>query len=335
LVFLEANMKTALVLAGAVAKGAFEAGVLSVLAEREVPIDIIVATSAGALNAAVYATGVRFGRTRVAGEVLASLWADKADWLHIVSPTLKGIFGLQGASTSRALQKIVRSGMEQVAEGTTGPRGDVQLQLIATTLRGKLHDSKGVPTTTFEHVMGLHGPDFDSAAGRDKVAHTAVASGAFPILFVPVEVEGVGPCVDGGAVNNTPISWAIEAGAERVIVVTGNPLEIPAEPLSGATLLGKEVDIAINERLFRDLLQARRVNKKLEAIDEALTTLPEAERNRTRDAVRLALGWSPLDILEIRPENPLAGDAFSGLHDRTQRLGYLDVGRAAAHRALT
>jgi hypothetical protein len=284
--------------------------------------------------AAVYATGIRFGRTSLAGEVLTSLWADKADWRHIVSPTLKGIFGLQGASTSRALQQIVQRGMEQVAEGATTARSDVKLELITTSLRGKLHESKGVPTTTFEHVMSLRGPDFDSQESRAQVAHASVASGAFPVLFVPVDVEGIGPCVDGGAVNNTPISWGIEAGAERVIVVTGNPLEIPAEPLAGATLLGKEVDIAINERLFRDLLQARRVNKKLEAIDEALAALPEGERNRTRDAVRLALGWSPLDILEIRPEKPLAGDAFSGLHDREQRLDYLEVGRVAARRAL-
>jgi NTE family protein len=326
-------MKTALVLAGAVAKGAFEAGVLSVLAERGVSIDAVVATSAGALNAAVYATGMRFDNVGLAAEVLVALWTDKAEWRQIVSPSLTGILGRRGVSTTDALQRIVAEGMERVAI-PRGAKRDISLQLVTTTLRGKLHEPKGVPATTFEHVMKMTSDDFDDAESRARVAHAAVASGAFPLLFVPVEVDGAGPCVDGGAVNNTPISWAIDAGAERVIVVTGNPLEVPVEPLAGATLLGKEVDIAINERLFRDLLQARRVNQKLRAIDAALEPLPEAQRESTRAAVQRALGWSPLLITEIRPDRPLPGDAFSGLRSRAQRLAYLEAGRDAARRAL-
>lgn len=327
-------MTTALVLAGAVAKGAFEAGVLSVLVERGVAIDAIVATSAGALNAAVFATGVRFGQAKLATEVLTALWADRAEWRHVVSPTLRGILGWQGLSTSSALERIVAQGMERVASAEPHARkSDISLQLVTTTLRGKVHQAKGIATTTFEHVIKLADSDFDSSAARSRVARAAAASGAFPVLYVPVDIPGVGPCVDGGTVNNTPISWALEAGADRVVVVTGNPLELPAEPLAGATLLGKEVDIAINERLFRDLMQARRVNKKLEAVDQALASLPEAERATTRSAVRAALGWSPLEIIEIRPAQPLPGDAFSGLGNRSQRLAYLDAGRQAAARA--
>lgn len=327
-------MTTALVLAGAVAKGAFEAGVLSVLVERGVAIDAIVATSAGALNAAVFATGVRFGNTKLATEVLTALWADKAEWRHVVSPTLRGILGWQGLSTSSALERIVAQGMERVATAApSANKRDVSLQLVTTTLRGKLQRTKDVATTTFEHVIKLASSDFDSSDSRSRVARAAAASGAFPVLYVPVELAGVGPCVDGGTVNNTPISWALEAGADRVVVVTGNPLELPAEPLAGATLLGKEVDIAINERLFRDLMQARRVNKKLEAVDQALASLPEAERAATQSAVRAALGWSPLEIIEIRPAQPLPGDAFSGLGNRSQRLAYLEAGRQAAARA--
>ena len=328
-------MTTALVLAGAVAKGAFEAGVLAVLAERGVTIDAIVATSAGALNAAVFATGVRCGKTQLATEVLAALWADKAEWRHVVSPTLRGMLHWQGLSTSAALERVLVDGMERVASAAPhGVERHISLQLVTTTLRGKLHHSKGVRTTTFEHVIKLVDADFDSSAGRSRVAHAAAASGAFPVLYVPVDIDGVGPCVDGGTVNNTPISWAIEAGAERVLVVTGNPLELPAEPLAGATLFGKEVDIAINERLFRDLMQARRVNKKLEAVDQALEHLPDAERASARAAVRAALGWTPLEIIEIRPAQALPGDAFSGLRDRSLRLAYLEAGRQAAARAL-
>jgi hypothetical protein len=54
--------EAALILAGAVAKGAFHAGAISVLAEREVAVTRIVATSDGALNAAVLAAGIATGR---------------------------------------------------------------------------------------------------------------------------------------------------------------------------------------------------------------------------------------------------------------------------------
>ncbi len=146
-------------------------------------------------------------------------------------------------------------------------------------------------------------------------------------------LEGVGPCVDGGTVNNTPISWALESGVERVIVVTGNPLQIPKEgQLGGAELLGKEVDIAINERLFRDLFQARKVNDKLAQLRATLDDLPLDAGQRAR--VHDVLGWKPLELIEIRPSEPLRGNAFSALANAALRAEYIEIGREAAERAL-
>jgi NTE family protein len=326
-------MDTALVLAGAVAKGAFEAGVLSVLAESSERVGNIVATSAGALNAAVYATGVRFGRERRAVEVLCGLWEEEAEWGRIVDFSLRGVIGGRGLASTDALLDIVEHGMQAVAEGAQ-PVNDVVLRLVTTALRGLVLDPKGIPTTTFEHLLKVESDAFDSVEGRHRVAAAATASAAFPGLFVPVEVEGVGPCIDGGAVNNAPISWAIEEGMERVIVVTGNPLALPPEDdLAWLDLIGKEVDIAINERLFRDLLQARKINEKLSWLDEALAARGLDESARA--AIREGLGWKPLEIIEVRPAEPLAGNAFSALSDGKLRREYLAQGKQAARAALS
>jgi predicted acylesterase/phospholipase RssA len=153
------------------------------------------------------------------------------------------------------------------------------------------------------------------------------------VLYEPVHLPGVGPCVDGGVVNNTPITWAIEGGADRVIVVTGNPAaEGRDHELSGVELLAHEVDIAINERLFRDLLYARSVNDKLKRLEGAFQSqnLNDAQRSEVLKALR----WKPLDIVEIRPTRALPGNAFSGLRDRDVRREYLKIGRESARAAL-
>jgi hypothetical protein len=134
-------------------------------------------------------------------------------------------------------------------------------------------------------------------------------------------------------VNNAPISWAIEEGADRVIVVTGAPSAEPAEgKLAFFDLVGKEVDIAINERLFRDLRQARTINDKLSKLAQELERQGASQEQRS--AALGSLGWKPLEIVEIRPTEPLAGNAFSGLSQPELRREYLNVGRRAAQRAL-
>ncbi len=54
----------AVILAGAVTKGAFEAGALEVIAARGVAVQRIVAASSGAFSAVAYAAGVRARRRR-------------------------------------------------------------------------------------------------------------------------------------------------------------------------------------------------------------------------------------------------------------------------------
>jgi NTE family protein len=174
--------------------------------------------------------------------------------------------------------------------------------------------------------------DFDSDQGRDRIFRTALGSAAFPALFTPVDVPGVGLCVDGGAVNNTPIKHAIKGGAERIIVVTPEPMKIPApEPLGGVNLISQLAELLINERLYRDLHDAGSVNGYLRQLDAlALGGVSPDAIQKVKDV----FGWAPLEVVQIRPPELLDGSVFSAFSSAAQMKGYIEAGREAASRVL-
>lgn len=322
---------TALILAGAVAKGAFEAGVLAMLAEHGIAVARVVGASAGSLNGAVYAAGIRAGKEKDAADRLVQLWRDRADWFDVFKLSLGDLLAGRGAATMQKVMDLLRN----VTSGLTPqPDRHVDLRLVLTALRGTTGKIGSEKATTFEHVAHFSDTDFDSPEGWSRICEAAVASASFPIAFVPREVERVGPCLDGGIVNNTPVKWALEGGGiDRVIVVTPNPKEITAtEPFEGRNLLGHFIDILINERLYRDLREAESVNDRIRRLDD----LVQAGRLSPdgRDAVRGAYSWRPLEIIQIRPAETLAGNAFAGFSDPGMRAEYIEAGIQAAKKAL-
>lgn len=324
--------KTALILASAVAKGAFEAGVLEVLSEHleRIPIVRIVAASAGALNGAVYAAGIRFGSEHLVAARLVELWQHDASWHNVLKVSPLDILQGVGIGTGNRLLPLLLRAVESLP---LVRRRSIQLQLVLTALEGDAGQLGEQPATTFEHVASFRDAQFDSEAGRSEVLQTALGSSAFPLLFAPVELPGVGVCVDGGLVNETPIKHAIEGGAvERIIVVTAEPAEFPApEPLRGVRLISQLAEALINERLYRDLRQAQAINGYLERLDglaDSKVPLDVIEK------VKAVLGWAPLEIIQIRPTRPLDGSAFSAFSNTAQLAAYVDAGREAARAAL-
>src|SRR5438445_408799 len=83
----------------------------------------------------------------------------------------------------------------------------------------------------------------DARDGLERVFVAATASAAFPVLFAPVDVPGVGPCTDGGLVNNTPILAAFGPDADErldaILVITPTPtlFRPPPQTYRGLRLL--------------------------------------------------------------------------------------------------
>lgn len=323
---------TAIILAGGVAKGAFEAGALEVLADANLPVSTAIATSSGALNATLYAAGVRAGQTKEAARLGVELWLDEADWRDVFDFTAVGVLSGQALSTSDKLLKMMHRFVDPLANAPA--LHPVQLRIVVAPLLGVRGQIGAQPATTFEAALAFDAASYATTEERHSIYRAAAASSAFPFVFAPVTVEGLGPCYDGGVVNDAPLRLAAECGADRVILITPYPLEFDLrEPPEGLKLLPHLADILIHERLYRDLRDAVRVNRALAGLAELHATgVLDAQQLA---AVERALG-NPIaiDILQIRPETELPGSAFSGLFDRDLRVQYIEAGRRAAEAAL-
>jgi NTE family protein len=321
--------ETALILAGAVAKGAFEAGVLQVLAAHaeELNISRVVGASSGALNAAVFATGIRMRAQVQAADQLVQLWEDAATWHNALDLGLRDILTLKGLGSADRVLPLMKKAVAGLSSTNPQP---VYLQLVLTALDGRQGNIGGNPATTYEYVVPFSNEAFDSDALREQVFTTALASGAFPVVFAPVDVPHVGPCVDGGSVNNTPLKLVVNGTAvERIIVVTPEPIvSAPPADLAGTNLITRFVEILINERLYRDLHDAESINGYLRQLD-GLGLAPDS-----LERVKAVFRWRPLEIVQIRPERALRGNSFSAFSDASLRAEYIAAGRAAASRAL-
>jgi NTE family protein len=94
-------------------------------------------------------------------------------------------------------------------------RGDTALRRLVET---------AIPFARFEDaVVPLHVVTTSLRTGRERwfdrgpVIEPILASAALPAVFPPVEIDGE-LLVDGGVVDNVPVSRAIALGAERVVV---------------------------------------------------------------------------------------------------------------------
>jgi NTE family protein len=205
--------RTAFVLSGGASLGAVQAGMLRALYERGITADLLVGTSAGALNAAFIASRPQTVET---ARALRRVWYDlQRDDIFPVSvrALVAGLCGRRDHLVpDDALRRVVRRhiGYEDLVDAVT-PLHVVAYDVIAA-----------------QEVLLSEGSAVDAI----------VASAAIPGVFPPVAI-GDRRLIDGGVVNNTPISHAVALGAERVYVLptqTG-PRHIarsPARPIDAA-----------------------------------------------------------------------------------------------------
>jgi predicted acylesterase/phospholipase RssA len=322
----------ALVLPGAVARGAYEAGVIQELADRDIRIDRIVATSSGALNGLAYAVGIRTGREREMAERLAKAWIEKGGWRNSLALNPLHLLSARGLSNSSGLLKLMRELIEPCRQSQ---KRDVELRMIITPLSGVRAKIGQAPATSYEHLMRFSNADFDSVERLETVFNVVCAACAFPGLYQPVQLPTLGACVDGGAVNNAPIQYALEeSDVGRVIMPVPFPREMSfGEWKSGFGLLNHLISILINERLFRDLKEACTINHD---IDKLAQMVSDGHINSDQfEKILSVLGIRKVEVTEIRPQSKLKGGTFTGFFSKRDRISLVQAGREAAQFALT
>jgi NTE family protein len=193
--------RTAFVLSGGASLGALQVGMLQALYEVNVVPDLLVATSAGALNAAFIASRPQ---TVATAHELGRVWRGlRRDDIFPVSPWVL-LGGLLGKRDHLVPAGGLRKLLGQHLQFDTLAEAPIPLHLVA----------------------------FDPDEGREillsegSALDAVVGAAAIPGVFPPVRF-GERRLIDGGVANNTPISHAVELGAECIYVL---PAQDPSPP---------------------------------------------------------------------------------------------------------
>jgi NTE family protein len=220
-------VETAFVLSGGGNRGACQVGMLRALCERGIVPDLVVGSSIGAVNAAFFA-----GEPTLEGTYLASeMWRTVATNDVFPKGRLHGSWRFverrEAVYPIEGLRRLVRSYLrfERLEDSP------VPLTVVATRLADGVEE------------WLTKGPALEAV----------LASAALPAIFPSVEIDGR-RYVDGGVVNNTPLSVALAAGARRVYVLLCSGVEILTldyERPYEAMLVG--FGLSIRARLRREL----------------------------------------------------------------------------------
>jgi len=285
-----------IVLAGASALGAYEAGVLDYITHdvaREIgrasPFDVVSGTSAGAINATAYAA---FVDEPAAGTArLCKGWSE-LELGRTVRPSATELvlFLLEAPGSASRLQRALK--IPRARGGILDPRAisDLLRQLIpisriAEHVRtGRL----GALALSATHVAtGRATVFYETAAPVDSWRSTAevprrttitlthaMASASIPLVFPPVAIDGELYC-DGGLRQMVPLSPSLHLGARRLLVInpvakteiagaparieaSTSPLYLAGKALNALFLDRTEVDVARVDQLSAVLRAGRR-----------------------------------------------------------------------------
>lgn len=220
-------MSTAFVLSGGASLGAVQVGMLQALAERDIQPDLVFGASAGALNAAWVA-----GDPTLADlDSLAEIWISLRTRDVFPLQFLTGLLGFVGRRNSLV-------------------RADRLHALVGRNLRFERLEDAAIPLSvvTTEVTSGK-----EIALTRGNAADAIIASAAIPGVFPPLLIDGR-LLMDGGVVNNTPISNAIVAGATRIYVLpTSYACTLERPPRTALAVTLQAISLLIQQRLIEDV----------------------------------------------------------------------------------
>lgn len=303
------NQNLALVMSGGGSRGAYEAGVIHYIRtqlpkhiSQERRFDIISGSSVGAINACFLAASCHDLAHQ--GNQIYHIWRDlkqenvyKRDVLTFAKLFFQSLFGVTRNIFTRLkedsdddLYKKRFHGLLDTSPFVPFLKDHIPWGQISFNIQNKLIKALSISAT---NVRTGHPELFIEKAhdlpytGTYKVHQTKIevnhvmASSSLPILFPSVPIQGE-YYADGGLRMNTPMSPAIQLGADRILVVgmhhkksfhTHDPAEDEISisntaPLmhhpSVGLLMGKMMSSIFLDNLSNDLEQMWRINRLIE-----------------------------------------------------------------------
>jgi NTE family protein len=221
-------MVTAFALSGGGSLGAVQVGMLQALTARGVEPDLLVGTSAGALNAA-YVAG--HGVSAASLDDLEAIWSSlRRREVFPLRPARLGAAALGRAPSlcpNGGLRRLVRENLafDRLEDA------DIPVHVVATDVGSG------------QEVLLSDGDSVDAV----------LASAAIPAVFPSVRIAGR-DLVDGGVADNAAVSQAVTLGADVVYVLpTGYACALeqpPATPLASAL---QALTLLIEQRLILEV----------------------------------------------------------------------------------
>ncbi|MFG6440250.1 patatin-like phospholipase family protein [Roseateles sp. LKC17W] len=249
-----ARPRVGLVLSGGGARGLAHIGVLRVLEELKVPVDLVVGTSMGAVVGGAYASG------RSVDELEALVKSANWDAILADRPARERL-AIRRREDDERLPSRIEFGFDlrHGARLPAGAAGNGQLEATLTALlpAQRLDDPLRRLPLPFRAVATdlLSGAMLDQA---DTPLFEALrASMAVPGVFSPLRINGR-PRVDGGLVRNLPIDIARQLGADIIIAVNvGTPLLEDREITSAVMVANQMLQILTEQNVQRSLRELR------------------------------------------------------------------------------
>ena len=243
-----------LALQGGGAHGAFTWGVLDrILEEDWLTIEAISGTSAGAMNAAVLASGFAKGGREGARLALEAFWRKTSEAARFSpfqrSPLdiLLGRWTLDNSPLFVAMDMMSRVVSPYSLPGGANPLTDILTEVI------DFEALAAGPIKLFVTATNVR-------TGRGRVFRNAeitpqvlLASACLPTLFQAIEIDGDGYWDGGYSGNPTMTPLIRESDALDTILVQINPVERPGTPTSARDILNRLNEVSFNGVLLKEL----------------------------------------------------------------------------------
>ncbi|WOI52349.1 patatin-like phospholipase family protein [Parvularcula sp. LCG005] len=314
--------KSALVLSGGGARGAYQVGVIKALASLTKPgtqpFPILTGVSVGALNACVLAAdGDDFPR---AAAELEKIWRAlscdavyRTDWRamsgNILGWLRAAVFGWAGARPPRSLldnaplRDLLDTHIDFARLNSTVGEGALKAFAITSSSY-----ATGRAITFFKSERDI---EQWQRARREGVRSNfspdhVLGSSALPFVFPAIEHGGI-YYGDGALRENAPLSAAIHLGCDRIFTIGARDLEPdPEKPQahpvypSVGYLAGQMLDILFNDNADADIERLKRINSTL-----ALLTDEQRQNSHLR----------PIEIFAINPSTDIREIAGRHSHE--------------------
>ncbi len=208
----------------------------------------------------------------------------------------------------KGIQKIIEKGISKKNHGKK-----FHLIVNAVNLNGTV--KKGI----LDYESVFHFTNFEK---KQELQKALLASSAMPGIFPSIEIQHA-LHVDGGVKNNTPLNYAIEKGAELIIIISPHPEQKPSKENYTSTMnkLLKVGDIMIYDSIATDLKWTKRINKWIERVENI-------QDKRLQSKIKAAIGLQEkrcIQIIEIKPSKELHS-WFQALYHKPIMEEYIKLG---------